>query len=108
MNTKHTPSTFCIRSLVYSVAVSVARKRLSGCRPLVKARYGTADVRGVYRNGKQRLVDRHLLPLVAELRYTLQQPEHTVQPMFLRIVRRQPVVVRTAVEIAVECKAVIR
>ena len=45
-------STFCIRSLVCSVAVSVARKRLSGCRPLVKARYSTADVRGVHRNGK--------------------------------------------------------
>ena len=56
-------STFCKRSLVCSVAVSVARKRLSGCRPLVKARYGTADVRGVHRNGKQRLVDRHQLPL---------------------------------------------
>lgn len=65
-------STFCIRSLVCSVAVSVARKRLSGCRPLVKARYGTADVRGVHRNGKQRLVDRYQLPLVAKLRHTLQ------------------------------------
>lgn len=65
-------STFCKRSLVCSVTVSVARKRLSGCRPLVKARYGTADVRGVYCNGKQRLVDSHQLPLVAKLRHTLQ------------------------------------
>ena len=101
-------STFCIRSFVYSVAVSAARKRLSGCRPLVKTRYGTADVRCVHRNGKQRLVDRHQLPLVAKLRHTLQQSERPVQPMSLCIVRCQPLVVRAAVEIAVERKTVVR
>lgn len=101
-------STFCIRSLVCSVAVSGARKWLSGYRPFVKARYGTADVRCVHRNGKQRLVDRHQLPLVTKLRHTLQQLEHTVQSMSLCVVCCQSLVVRSAVEIAVERKTVVR
>ena len=67
-----------------------------------------ADVLRIYSDGKQSPVYRHQLLLIAELRHTFQQPERTVQPMSLCVVRRQTVVVRTAVEIAVERKTVIR